>query len=497
MIDGTITANGRVFIINRDGMLFGRNAVINTAGFLASTNDIRNDDFMAGRMNFNIPGRRRRLDRQSRHHHRLEPAASPRWSRPACATPAPSPRTLGTVALASGNSFTLDMYGDKLIQLAVGDEIAGKVIDVATGKPLSSLVSNEGTVSANGGRVETHRRRRAPCRRLRSSTTRGVIEANSVGTRNGMIVLGGATASTKTAGLPKQTIKVSGKITATGKDKGSKGGTIQITGEDIQFAAAMLDVSGHSGGGKILVGGDYGGGRPIPGVVNNQSAVLENDAIPTATTVTRRRRDHVQRLGDRERQRRQGDPVVGHADHLRRHHLRPRRRARRQRRLRRGVGQAAARLHRHRRHPRAERPSGHAAARSGRFQHRRGGGRHDHGQSRQHAESSSLTSAAGSGGSGDITVNAPITWSSFNGLTLSAYRNVVVNANITNTAGYAPVTLRADNTGTGTGTVSFAAGSTVSTFGAVSIFYNPTSYTSPTDYSGQRGRDRASPPTCW
>ena len=48
----------------------------------------------------------------------------------------------------------------------------------------------------------------------------------------------------------------------------------------------MLDVSGHAGGGKILVGGDYGGGRPIPGIVNNQSAVLENEAIPTATTVT-------------------------------------------------------------------------------------------------------------------------------------------------------------------------------------------------------------------
>ena len=57
MIDGTLTANGRVFIINRDGMLFGRDAVINTAGFLATTNDISNADFMAGRMNFNIPGR--------------------------------------------------------------------------------------------------------------------------------------------------------------------------------------------------------------------------------------------------------------------------------------------------------------------------------------------------------------------------------------------------------------------------------------------------------
>src|SRR4030088_1507447 len=56
-IMGTLTANGRVFIINRDGVLFGPNAVVNTAGFLASPHDIRNEDFMAGRMNFNTPGR--------------------------------------------------------------------------------------------------------------------------------------------------------------------------------------------------------------------------------------------------------------------------------------------------------------------------------------------------------------------------------------------------------------------------------------------------------
>jgi len=39
---GTLTANGRVFLINRDGILFGPSAVVNTAGFLATTHDIAN-----------------------------------------------------------------------------------------------------------------------------------------------------------------------------------------------------------------------------------------------------------------------------------------------------------------------------------------------------------------------------------------------------------------------------------------------------------------------
>src|SRR5258708_22810429 len=56
-IMGTLTANGRVFIINRDGVLFGPGSVVNTAGFLATTSDIKNSDFIAGRYNFNIPGR--------------------------------------------------------------------------------------------------------------------------------------------------------------------------------------------------------------------------------------------------------------------------------------------------------------------------------------------------------------------------------------------------------------------------------------------------------
>jgi hypothetical protein len=53
-------------------ILFGPSAVVNTAGFLATTHDLANADFMAGRYNFQHPGQAGCLDRQSRTHHRHE-----------------------------------------------------------------------------------------------------------------------------------------------------------------------------------------------------------------------------------------------------------------------------------------------------------------------------------------------------------------------------------------------------------------------------------------
>jgi filamentous hemagglutinin family protein len=284
-IMGTLSANGRVFVINRDGVLFGPNAVVNTAGFLASTHDIRNEDFMAGRMNFNIPGR---PDASIVNLGRIT-ATSGGFA----ALVAPGVRnsgtitaTLGTAALAaSGNGFTLDMYGDRLITLSVGDQIAGKVIDVATGKPLSSLVTNDGRIRANGGRVELTA---AAARAVVDSVinTSGVIQANSIGRRNGMIVLSAGTASSKPADAPTQVIRISGTVSAAGKRRGTSGGTVVVSGEDIRLTNARVDASGRNGGGRVMIGGDWGGGNPNLALVNNQSTRLEGYSIATASRVS-------------------------------------------------------------------------------------------------------------------------------------------------------------------------------------------------------------------
>ena len=53
---GSLSSNGKVFLVNPDGILFGMGARINVGSLLATTNDIANSDFMAGRYNFSIPG---------------------------------------------------------------------------------------------------------------------------------------------------------------------------------------------------------------------------------------------------------------------------------------------------------------------------------------------------------------------------------------------------------------------------------------------------------
>ncbi|HUI96649.1 MAG TPA: filamentous hemagglutinin N-terminal domain-containing protein, partial [Xanthobacteraceae bacterium] len=278
-IFGSLQANGRIFVVNPYGMLFGPGATVNVAGFLATTHDIKNEDFMAGRYNFNIPGR---PDASIVNLGTIHVTPS---SGGFAALVAPGVRNagvitanLGEVALASGNGFTLDFYGDKLITLQVGDQIASQVIDVATGQPLKSLVSNEGTIKANGGQVAlTAVAARTVVDSVINNT--GTIEANSVGTKNGMIVLGAATAADKGDGAPTQIVNVSGTLSAAGKRAGTTGGTVQITGEQIALNSAKVDVSGQAGGGSVKIGGK--GLNPSTTVTIDNASLIDASAKAT------------------------------------------------------------------------------------------------------------------------------------------------------------------------------------------------------------------------
>jgi filamentous hemagglutinin family protein len=498
-IDGALWSNGRVFLVNPSGFLFGSGASINVSGLLATTHDITNANFMAGTYKFDIPGQPN-ASIVNLGNINITPSSTG-----FAALVAPGVRNagvitanLGNVTLAAGNGFTLDFYGDKLITLQVGDEIASRVVDVATGHTLHSLVKNEGTLRANGGQVVLTA---AAARHVVDSVinNKGTIEANSVGMKNGMIVLGAATAATKGAGAPKQKVKVSGTLSAAGNDKGETGGVIQITGEVIKLAGATLDVSGHAGGGTVLVGGDTGGGRLNPAVADVAQAQLQPWSVPTASSVSV---DAATVINASARGHGDGGKVVVWSNESTIFN-----------------GTIKARGGHHGGNGGfAEVASGDRLNYDGsvdlRARHGSTGTLHlnaanvhicndcwgqtfdPNSLSTALDHANVIVTASGHHHSGNITVEDDVTWNSHNALTLSARRNINVNANITSQHGGA-VTLHADNTGRGRGTVTFGGHYVddewvpfrVSTSGAVTIFYNPESYAHPDDYSANVAGD--------
>ena len=142
----------------------------------------------------------------------------------------------GTVALAAGEQATLDLAGDGLINLAVGQAA------------INAQVENKNLIQADGGLVVMTSRAVGDLAGAVVNNS-GIIRSQGLTERNGKIVLdGGTNGVVQTTG----TLDVSA---ASGK-----GGIISVTGDKILVGDnARLDASGAKGGGEIYVGGGWQG----------------------------------------------------------------------------------------------------------------------------------------------------------------------------------------------------------------------------------------------
>jgi len=271
---GRLTANGQVFLVNPNGIYFGKDAQIDVAGLVASTHNIRNEDFLAGRYNFNIPGKPGAAVINEGTINIADTGIAA-FVAPSAANRGVIVAKLGKVVLAAANGFTLDFHGDELLTFLVNDEVAKTAFDLE-GKQLTSFVENAGRIEAQGGYVLLTAK--AAENAIHSVINQsGTIEATSVGQQNGEIVLSGGT-----HGLTSNT----GTLDASGKHAGETGGRVQITGEKINLlAGTQIDVSGDQSGGKAIIGGDYLGGKATDERLVETGMVRESKEIPTATNV--------------------------------------------------------------------------------------------------------------------------------------------------------------------------------------------------------------------
>lgn len=267
-IYGTLQSNGKVFLINQNGILFGAGSTINVNGLVASTLNLTNEDFLAGKMKFSG-----------------ELTAGKVVNEGTITTP-----TGGSVYLIAPNVENSGIItapnGD--ILLAAGKEVLlvekdnPEIATVVTAPEGQAL--NLGTLTANAGRIGVY-----------GSIVRqkGIISANSAvqdasgkiylkATKEVTVAAGSKTTANGTSGgnITMQALEgttlVSGTIEA--KGAGTKGGTVQLLGQQVGLIdQAKVDVSGITAGGTVLVGGDYQGKNAA--VQNAQANYMGKDAV--------------------------------------------------------------------------------------------------------------------------------------------------------------------------------------------------------------------------
>ena len=222
---GTLSSNGHVWLVNPAGIMVGQGARIDVAGFVASTLNVSNQDFLAGRLSFGATPNAGSIQNDGQ-------ITTPSGGSVYLVAPAVTNNGIinapnGEVILAAGQTVQLVDTGTPGVSVA----ITGAAGDVTN---LGKIISEAGQIGMAGVLVKNS----------------GTLDASSVVKVGGRIFLKAS---------QDAYVDGAGRIVATG----TKGGNIDVLGNRVAVMdQAQLDASGDAGGGTVLVGGDAHGANP-------------------------------------------------------------------------------------------------------------------------------------------------------------------------------------------------------------------------------------------
>lgn len=217
---GALQSNGRVFLINPNGILFGAGSTVDVAGLVASTLNLSDADFLAGNSHFTpIPGAANISNAGSIAAQDMGQVflIAPNIENTGVIT-APN----GEILLVAGHSVDLVSTSNPNLRVNITAP-AGDATNVG------QLIASSGSLGLFGTVVRNS----------------GLVSADSATSVGGRIVF-----------KASQRSELAGAATA----NGTTGGTIQVLGNQVGVMdGAMVSANGAQGGGTVLIGGDYQG----------------------------------------------------------------------------------------------------------------------------------------------------------------------------------------------------------------------------------------------
>ncbi|MEX4166973.1 filamentous hemagglutinin N-terminal domain-containing protein [Haemophilus influenzae] len=227
-LKGILDSNGQVFLINPNGITIGKDAIINTNGFTASTLDISNENIKAH--NFTLEQTKDKALAEIVNHGLITVGKD------------------GSVNLIGGkvkNEGVISVNGGSISLLAgqkiTISDIANPTITYSIAAPENEAV-NLGNIFTKGGKINV---------RAANIRNQGKLSADSVSKdKSGNIVLS----------AKEGEAEIGGVISA--QNQQAKGGKLMITGDKVTLkTGAVIDLSGKQGGETYLGGDERGEGK--------------------------------------------------------------------------------------------------------------------------------------------------------------------------------------------------------------------------------------------
>jgi filamentous hemagglutinin family protein len=241
IINGSIFSNGRLILVNPTGILTGPTSAIRSEGAILSTLNLTNQNYLNSTYNFSTNNNSTLINEgniEGEYVALLSPIITNKGTI----------NTNVATSLAAGDNLKLSISDSNLLTVSVNPS------------KIKSSINNEGNIKSQNGIVT-----------LKTDIAQSVVDqvikienAKSDGliSENGIVKL-----VTNTGAITAKDIKIdagsNGASTISGtlnsNSDTSNSGSVEVTAKEIDINTATISADGKTGGGKVLIGGDWQG----------------------------------------------------------------------------------------------------------------------------------------------------------------------------------------------------------------------------------------------